>query len=136
MEDELWLLQQQSRRLQAFRQEISPLWDDHAAKDLNHRFLDPHQSDDSRMVKGVVDQSDRIKQADVYIEKSVGLASEVAELSTSIQDEIGFCQEDIDMGYQLLEKYSEFRSRSIARLPNIEKLIQNACTACQGVATE
>lgn len=55
MEELLWSATQQSRTLQELRKNIQGVWQDEAARELAHRYLDPHESEDQRML-GLLNQ--------------------------------------------------------------------------------
>src|SRR4051794_7183658 len=49
LENDLWLLEQQSRALQECRRDLAWVWNDEAARELNRRYLDPHAADDGQL---------------------------------------------------------------------------------------
>jgi phosphoglycolate phosphatase-like HAD superfamily hydrolase len=136
MEDELWYMQQQSRVLQEFRREIQGLWDDEAARELNLRFLNPHQNDDQQMLAGLVGQDNALDGAHQRLDAAQGLAVQVEKLSAETNEQLELCRQDVETCYQLYEQYREYHSGAHALFPTIEELINRANASCKGVPTE
>ena len=51
MEEIIWFIQQCSRELQNFRSDIRSSWEDEASKELNSRYLNPHEDDNQEMIR-------------------------------------------------------------------------------------
>src|SRR5689334_10087166 len=49
LEDDLWMLEQQARRLAELRREIDAEWQDELARDLARRYLQPHSYHDATL---------------------------------------------------------------------------------------
>jgi hypothetical protein len=136
VDDELWHLEQQSNRLQAFRQEIQAKWADEAARELNLRYLNPHEQDGASLVANLVQQFDRLGEAATKFDAAEALSLDVETMSATISSQIEYCKQDITVFHQLYEQYREYGSGARALFPTIEELINRANTLCKGVPTE
>src|SRR5688572_14612448 len=123
MEEQLWYIDQQTKALQEFRNAIRNLWDDEASRDLNMRYLNPHQDDSGYMVDGFRQQYKKLLETDTLMDSAVEHAEIAETLSEAIAELIVFVDEDIQTAYQYSEQYKEHIAQAQSLLPEIEDLI-------------
>jgi hypothetical protein len=134
-EDELWYLAQQSRVLQDFRLQIRTLWEDEAARDINMRYLSPHQDDNARMIESFQLQRQNLLYTEEKIALSEEHADEAEKYSTEVNLLIEYVDEDIHVAYQFNEQYKGHIAVANSLIPEVEELIESANCACEGVPT-
>jgi len=133
MEEILWYTKQQSRTLHEFRQEIQGLWDDSAARDINMRYLNPHQDDDNKMVDGFQGQYDALEKAKVKLNSANEHALQAEKLSQEIFELLEATQQDVDTAYHFEEQYKEHHFITRTLLAQIAQSIALANSVCEGV---
>lgn len=136
MDDELWYLQKQSQRLQEFRREIQAKWADEAARELNLRFLNPHETDSASLVGNLIQQDAGLSKAATKLNAAQALSLEIEKLSATVIKQLDYCKQDIAMFHQVHEQYREYHSGARALFPTIEELIDRANSICKGVPTQ
>jgi hypothetical protein len=136
MEEILWYTKQQSRLLQEFRQEIQGFWDDEAARDINMRYLNPHQDDDKGMMDGFQGQSNALEEAKVKLSSANEHALQATKLSQEVAELLESTQQEVDIAHQFEEQYQEHHSIARSLLPQIAQSITLANSVCDGVATQ
>jgi len=136
MEDEIWYMKQQSRVLQEFRREIQGFWDDEAAREMNVRYLNPHEDDDTQMTTGLDGQQNALQEAQVKLTSASEHALRAEKLSVEVLEQLELAEQDVSIAYQFYEQYRDYHSHARSFLPEIEKLIAEANSVCRGVAKE
>lgn len=105
--DSLWRSQQQSRTLQEFRKEIRFSWNDHAAKELNSRYLYPHEEEDLRLLEALGQQVRVLEEANEKLVKIREHVRTANQLSTKIADILQDVELDIEIAYQHYDQHVE-----------------------------
>jgi hypothetical protein len=130
MEEILWMMAQRSRSLQDYRRDIRASWDDEAAKTLNTRYLNPHQTDDEEMLDSLQQQRENLTAANLEIHQAQQYALEAERLSREVQHFLEIKQQEADRAYHYYQKSQEFEAATQAQLPAIDNLINRANSAC------
>lgn len=136
MEDEIWYMKQQSRVLQEFRRDVQGFWDDEAAREMNVRYLNPHEDDDKQMITGLDGQQNALQEAQVKLASASEHALRAEKLSVEMLEQLEYADQDVSIAYQFYEQYQDYHSHARSFLPEIEKLITEANSVCRGVAKE
>jgi hypothetical protein len=123
-------MSQQSRRLQDLRHEIEGVWQDSAARDLNARYLQPHQNDDSQMLISYRQQSASLEQAEDNILAAHEHGNTAGQLTLQIEEMLQVSDEELRNAQRCLEMYSGHQSDARAQLPLVQKFIGRANNAC------
>lgn len=113
-EDEIWYFHQYARTMQDYRDEISIVWDDNAAVEINGRYLDTHRDDHEKMEENLKDQHQSLMVLNEKFQILMGYFEKVNELSMKIETLINACHEDIAKSYNTME-FSKLK-RSEAQL--------------------
>ncbi len=132
MEEDLWYLQQQSRVLQEFRENIQLLWDDEASKTINYHFLNPHQEDDDQMIENFVMQDQHLSESETLRTQAQAQSDVARELSMKIRVLIERAQEDIERAIQYYQQYRNFLAQGKGLIPEIEELVHLANATGEG----
>jgi hypothetical protein len=132
LEEALWLLAQQSRALQELRRQVAFIWDDSAARYVNERYLDPHETDDRDLRDALRLQLAALAQAEASLTAAGAFGMEAERLAAEIEDWLRPAAEEqrvADYQYNLCVK----RSRDAQdRLPIIKQLVVQANGTCTG----
>lgn len=130
MEEILWLMSQQSRVLQELRKDITQVWSDEAAREINTRYLNSQESDESQMISALNKQRDLLDQATQKRELSQEQTSKVEEYAATVSENVKFATQELDSAYSNYDMYIQYNSDARAKFPRIEQLINNANSAC------
>lgn len=130
MEDALWRLTQQSRTLQDFRRDISGLWNDTVARELNSRYLNPHEEDDQQIIKALRFAHEALEQAKEKIRIASEHAKEAAELSAKVVESLEFTQQELSNAYRSYDLYVHYHAEARSHLPLVQQYIDKANDAC------
>lgn len=133
MEDELWYMKHCSQELQEFRAFIDSFWTDEASKDINLRYLNPHQDDDRKMNVSLSQQDQALREAEKNLETASEHAQAAGELSLQALQQMEYTEEDIQVAYEHHEQFRSNNSLAVSLLPKITKLVNQANAACEGV---
>lgn len=136
MDEALWYLTHQSRKLQQFRAEIHGFWDDDAARDLSFRFLNPHQRDDEQMLVSLHQHQNALLQTQSQLARAHDCAVQAELISQEVNELLYSCAQEVRMSYQFYEQYRRSHSIAVGLLPEVERLIAEANSACRGVPTK
>lgn len=128
--DALWRMSQQSRRLQELRREIEGIWDDNAARELNTRYLHPHQEDDLQMGLSYREQQDKLGQAQLKVTAAQEHEASVERLSSQITDTLDIAEEEMQNAHRGYDLYLSYQAESRSQLPLVQDYIRRANSAC------
>ena len=130
MEEILWLMQQCSRELQDYRQDIRNDWDDEAANELNTRYLNPHEEDDQKMRKFLRAQHRGLESAAMQLSIANQRALEADKYSLEVQYFLELTQQDVARSYQSYEQSRRDCLATQSQLELVGKFIIQANSAC------
>jgi hypothetical protein len=130
LEDNIWYLQQFSRILQEFREDIGGIWNDQAARALNKRYCIPHEEDCTEILFQIDKQYNSLIKLDEKIKSAFNLSFQLYDLSTHVQKLIEFANEDIKRAHSSYGIYAEEFSQTNEQLPIVENLIKRANSIC------
>ena len=126
MEETLWYMEQQSRSLKDYRKNKQRQWDDQAARDINRRYLNPHEEDTQQMLQLLKQQQTLLKQADSQIESARDCRVKIEKLSEEIERLLQSTQQDIQRTYSDYHVYLDNHLEAKSLLPKIRELIHQA----------
>lgn len=130
LEDALWSLGQRSRVLQELRKDISYVWRDEASREINGRYLNPHESDSDDMVVALGQHHEGLKTVDKHLSTAQELDREVARIATIVEEKVRFANEDLDLSYSAYDQFVHENAESRSRVPGVYELIDRANSAC------
>ena len=131
MQDTVWSMSQRSRVLQDLRKDISHVWDDGAAREINGRYLDPQESEDDRMRTGLKEQSELLERAYQAVISATDLTLEIDECSAIVTERLRFAEQDMDNSYSNFDLYVHYNSEARSKFPLVLELIDHANAACE-----
>jgi hypothetical protein len=131
LEEALWSMSQRSRALQDLRKDISHVWDDDAARDINGRYLDPHDFEDRRMRTGLTEQQGLLEQSATTLESATDLALQIDECSAIATEKLRFAEQDMDNSYSAYDLYVHYNSEARSKFPLVRELVNHANAACE-----
>ncbi len=130
MEDILWLMTQESRVLQELRKDIRGVWDDEAARDLTHRYLDPHENEDQQILAGFNDQKNALDQSQIKLESAETYARQAEEYAFSVASGLKSTEQETHTAYGNYDTYAHYNSEARSKFPAIQNLISQANNSC------
>jgi hypothetical protein len=130
MEEILWSLEQRSRTLQELRNDIRAVWDDEAAREINSRYLNPHEIDGVRMAVALNDQSEHLKTAEEHLKLAASLELQIDEFAAIVAEKLRFVEQDMDTSYSNYDQYVHYNAESRSKFPLVRQLIGRANSAC------
>ena len=134
--DNLWHLMQQSRSLQDFRKEIRLSWDDQASKEINKRYLDPHEEENNYLLDKLRKLSENVALNEKKYKSISNIIREAGALSVELSKLLQNVQEDIQIAYTHHDQSLEDIEVSKKRIKDTAELIDKANSACDGIPTE
>lgn len=136
MEEQLWHIDYQTKALQDFRARIQSLWNDEASREINMRYLNPHEDDSLKIVVSFKSQYQKLQDTEQKLFSATEHAATIEQLSSEFAQLIDYVDEDIHIAQQLGEQYKSQIANANALVSDIQKLIAEAKANCEGVANE
>ena len=130
MEETLWSMSQRSRMLQDLRKDIRPVWDDEAAREINSRYLNPHETDNVRMAEALNEQNEHLKAAEQHLELANGLELQIAICAAEVAEKLRFAEQDLDGSYSNYDQFVHNNAEARSKFPVVQQLIAHANSAC------
>lgn len=130
MEEALWKMAQQSRVLQELRRDIQSVWDDEAAREINNRYLDPHQYDDQQMLAALNEQKNILDQATLKLVSVHTHALRANQLAEEVTEKLRLTEQDVKNAHSSYDLYIHYNSDAQSRIPLVRRLISQANDAC------
>jgi len=130
MEELLWSTTQQSRALQELRKDIQGVWQDEAARELTHRYLDPHESEDQRMLVDLNQQKDTLEQASAKLTLAEKYGQQAEELALQVNEGLQSTEQELKSAYGNYDTHIHYNAEARSKLPAIQNLINQANSAC------
>lgn len=130
MEDMLWSMTQESRVLKELRQEIGGVWNDDASRELNSRYLDPHENEDSRMLVDLNKQKNALDESDAKLVSAETQGRYAEEYGSLVAESLKASKQDIQSAYGNYDHSIRFNSDSRSQFPIVNKLLNQANNAC------
>lgn len=134
--DELWSLGQRSRGLTEFLSELRALWNDSAAHEISTRYLVPRSDDDQRMQGALAEQQSALEELQGHVATVMELASAAEKLSQDIAQLLRETLQEVSTANGYYQSFSEFNNTALNLFPQIQELINDANSACQGIAAD
>src|SRR5689334_22983042 len=130
MEEAIWSLSQQSRVLQELRKEKRGVWNDEAAREINSRYMDPHEIDSQQMLAALERQQTVLDQADAKLEAAQADAQRADDYAAVVMDKLKFVEQDMTDAFSHYDLFVRYDSDARSKLPRVYELIQHANNAC------
>lgn len=130
MDDLLWSMTQQSRSLLDLRKNIQGIWQDEAAREFTGRYLDPHESEDQRMLANLNQQKDTLEQASARLTSAEKHGQQAEELALQVNEGIQSTEQELKSAYGNYDTHIYYNSEASSKLPVIQNLIDQANSAC------
>lgn len=131
LEETLWLMSQQSRVLQDLRKDVGRVWDDEAAREINSRFLNPHEEDDVRMRSEMNEQRQLLERAGRELESAREFAQQADECAAAVAEKLQFAEQDMDSAYSSFDLYVHYNAEANSKFPAVRELIHRANASCR-----
>lgn len=123
MDDELWLMAQQSRSLQELRADVGLVWNDSASQYLNGRYFDHHHNISEAMQDALTQR----QQAEERAENELAYAAESGKQAEAkamlVQQLVHAVEQDIELAIDEYGQYVIYEGRAGATRQQAENLI-------------
>ena len=133
MEDAVFRLQHQARHLQEFRRDIAGLWDDNAARQLNQRYLDPHETDAAEINMELQGQYVALEKANEHFAQADQHAIQVENLSFAVAESLAFMRRESATAREFQEHHRAQNVQAKSLIVKVDESIAAASAVCQGV---
>lgn len=80
-----WQLNQYSNELKNYRQDISGQWDDNAASEIQHQYLNPHEEDETEMQGWLEKQHQTIQKLSLNLDQVESINENILSISEEIR---------------------------------------------------
>ena len=126
MEEIIWIIQQRTRTLQDYRQDIRSAWDDEASKNLNLRYLNPHEDDNQKALTALKQQQQQLEKTDGEIVKSRQYALEAEKFFQKVEHFLQVNEQEVTQAYHSYNLSLEYYAATRSELSQVERLINQA----------
>lgn len=130
MEEILWRMRRHSQDLQELRGSIRGLWDDDAAREINARFLNPHQEDARRISTALQAQNDALEQSKAHVQTAVEHEGKAKEFAVVVKRSLEYAAEETRRAQNHHDQSLQQAALGRDLLPQIHELIQSANSSC------
>lgn len=130
MEEMLWRMSRHSRDLQKLRGSIRSLWDDDAAREINGRYLNPHEEDAKRLTTTLRAQNDALEQSKAYVLAATEHEGKAKEFAVVVEQSLGFAAQESRQAQIHHDQSLQQAALGKELLPRIYELVQSANTSC------
>lgn len=124
--EERWRAKQISRELQEYRNDLHLQWNDEASRELNGRYLNPHEDESNEMFQALQEQIVVLNQICQLLESIYKKSIEVNQLSLEISIILLDAINEINRAYSHYDVYKNNYSIAKSILPKIYDSIDNA----------
>jgi hypothetical protein len=131
LNDALWSVSQQSRVLQDLRRDIRIVWDDEAAREINGRYLNSHETDDLSMREEMKEQAELLSEAGIKLEAASEFGKQVEDFSKIVSERMQFARQDLDNAYNNYDLFVQYNSDARSKFPIIQQFIDRANASCE-----
>ena len=131
LDEAYWSATQQARVLQELRRDVRLVWEDEAAREINSRYLNPHEADDLSLREQIKEQVETLKQAEQKFEVAEDLSRQAEEFSKTVAERNQFARQDLDNAYGSYDVFVQYDADARAKFPAIQQLINRANAACE-----
>lgn len=129
-EETIWYMNQTSSELVDFRKDIKARWADHAARQINDRYLDPHDENDRKMLDFLRMHHSKLSQVKDHIERAYEYTVQFNELSLDMEEMLNGINQEIGRARENHDAFRINRKEASDRLAIVYELIQKADSAC------
>jgi hypothetical protein len=128
-----WRLNQYSNELRNYRQDLSGQWDDNAASEIQHQYLNPHDEDETAMRGWLEKQYQTIEQLSLNLDKVEIVNNNILSISEEIRTLTSDSAEDLRKAVTNFDFSSNRKNDAETKIPIIISLLSSAnqgeCTA-------
>lgn len=136
MEDLLYTMTRESRTLQELRKDVQGIWVDAAARELNARYLNPHEGDDQQMLAALDNQKNTLDQTRKNLDLAQTCARQAENHAAVVIENLQSPEQEIDKLRNDYDRYKHYDSEARSKLPIIQGWIDRANDACpEGLPT-
>ena len=135
MEELLWRFARKNRELKNLRKDIQGVWDDDAARDINSRYLNPHETDAREVKASLQKQHTYISEARRFRRHALEEDRRVADAAQKMRLGLESTEREMSLVFSSHGEAKNLHAKALEMLPKIDQLIQSANSTCEGVMT-
>jgi len=124
MNDELWMMAQQSRSLQELRGDVGMVWTDSASQHLNGRYFDHHHNISEAMQDALTQRQHAEEQAQNELAYAAESGKEAEAKALLVQQLVYGVEQDIELTIDEYGQYVTYEGRADTTSRNAENLIR------------
>ncbi len=132
MEETLWKFARKNRDLRELRQDIAGIWQDDAARDINSRYLNPHESDAEEVLEALQKQYTYITEAAKFRSLAREEERSAADFTDKMTRSLHATEKEMALVFSSHEETLRLHGKAQDLIPKIDQLIQSANSSCQG----
>lgn len=130
MDDLLFTMKRESHALQELRKDIQAIWVDAVARELNGRYLNPHEGDDQQMLAALNRQKDALDQARIKLDSAQTCARQAENHVAEVIDNLQSAEQELENVRNNYETYAHYHATARSNVPTVQSLIRQANSAC------
>ncbi len=124
MNDDLWMMAQQTRSLQVLRADVGLVWTDSASQDLNGRYFDHHHSVSEAMQDALAQRQHSEELAENELAYAAESGKEAEARAMRVQQLVHAVDQDIELAIDEYGQYVTYEGRADATSREAENLIR------------
>jgi hypothetical protein len=121
-----WQLNQYSNELKNYRQDLSGQWDDNAASEIQHQYLNPHEEDEIAMRGWFEKQYQTIQQLTLNLDQVETVNINILSISEEIRILTSDSEEDLRKAVTNFDFSSNRKNDAETKIPTITSLLSSA----------
>jgi hypothetical protein len=130
LEETLWSMTQRSRALQELRADLRQVWDDEATREINGRYLDPHEQDGGKFAVALANQGTCLDEVARQLDAANVYAARIDECAAVITEKLRFAEQDLDNSYGNYDYFMQCNAEARSRVSVVHELISRANASC------
>jgi len=124
MDDELWMMVQQTRSLQELRGDVGTVWTDSASQYLNGRYFDHHHNVSEAMQDALAQRQHAEEQADIELAYAAEHGKQAEAKAFLVQQSVHAVEQDIELTIDEYGQYVIYEGRADTTSRNAENLLR------------
>ena len=125
-DETLWKMRFYSKEFQDYRDEHRMNWNDNASREVNMRYLDPHERSSESLLEHLKEHYQHLKELDTHVDKINIHSEKIRTLSHRIDENISIVEDDLNEAADSSNRWYEAKGAFVNQVSNVEAVIQQA----------
>lgn len=135
MEEILWKFARKNRDLSELRKDIKGIWNDDASRDINRKYLNPHETDAKEVQTALQKQYTYVVEASKFRNQALTAERRVSDILDKMTRSLNATDREMTLVYSSYEEARKLHARAQDILPQVDQFIQSANSSCEGAIT-